>query len=94
MALPGVKSPPTHFPKTGSQSRLPHDASGDKVIEHKIITNGEAADLGLSPPHRRLWDRDYSKETAAPGDKDFSGAAEAGETGIHLDNPSRAGGKF
>jgi hypothetical protein len=92
--MKGVVNPPVHFPKNGSQSKLPHDMSGDKVIEHKILVNGEAPDLGLSPPHRRLWDRDYSKEKAAPGDKDFSEAAEVGETGIHLDNPSRAGGKF
>lgn len=90
----GVSSPPVHFPKNGTQSQLPHDCSGDKVIEHKILTNGEAPDLGLAPPHRRLWQRDYKKDAASPGDKDFSEVAEVGETGIHLDNVHRAGGKF
>jgi hypothetical protein len=92
--MKGVVNPPVHFPKEGSQSKLSHDMSGDKRIDHKILTNGEAVDLGMAPPHRRLWERDYSKEKAAPGLKDFSEAAEPGETGIHLDNVHRAGGKF
>lgn len=90
----GVKNPPVHFPKNGNQSRLPHDQSGEKIVSHQILTNGEAPDLGITPPHRRLWQRDYSKEKAAPEPKDFDKAAEVGETGIHLDNPYRAGGHF
>jgi len=67
----GVVNPPVHFPKKGSQSKLPHDESGDKVIVHQIKNNGEASDLGLAPAHRRIYMRDYSKVRPSPDDTDL-----------------------
>lgn len=72
MSYPGVKVPPSRFPKDtdgDADTRLPF-AEGCKCIKDQSLQFGQASDLSTAPPSR-IYTRDYSKVGRAPGDKDL-----------------------
>lgn len=69
MSSSGTHVPPSRFPKSGADTKLPGSA-GCKGIKEQELQFGQPSDIGTAPTSR-VYTRDYSKVGRAPGDKDL-----------------------